>query len=114
MKTLKYSLVATAAVVALAGPGYAQTPKPATPPAAAPQEAPKATAKTFTGELVAADQAAKTVTVKHMVDKKPMQLTFSVEDGALSTLAQLKPGDHVKVTYVEMGDKRIIKSIAKA
>ena len=37
-----------------------------------------------------------------------------VEDGALSALAGLKPGDHVKVIYVEMGDKRIIRSIVKA
>ncbi len=114
MKTLKYFLIAAAAVPALVGTGYAQTPKPATPPAAAPQEAPKATAKTFTGELVAADQATRTVIVKHMVDKKPMHVTFSVEEGALSTLTTLKPGDHVKVTYVEMGEKRIIKTIAKA
>jgi Cu/Ag efflux protein CusF len=43
-----------------------------------------------------------------------MQLTFGVEDGALSALAGLKPGDHVEVIYVEMGDKRIIRSIVKA
>ena len=60
-----------------------------------------------------ADHAAKTVTVKHMVDKKPMQRTFGVEEGALSALASLKPGDHVKVIYLEMGDKRIIKGIVK-
>lgn len=29
-------------------------------------------------------------------------------------MTQLKPGDHVKVTYVEMGEKRIIRSIVKA
>jgi hypothetical protein len=26
---------------------------------------------------------------------------------------QFKPGDHVKVTYAEMGDKRIVRSIVK-
>jgi hypothetical protein len=36
-----------------------------------------------------------------------------VEDGALSALAGLKPGDQVKVIYVETGDKRIIRSIVK-
>jgi hypothetical protein len=36
-----------------------------------------------------------------------------VEDGALSALARLKRGDQVKVIYVEMGDKRIIKGIVK-
>jgi hypothetical protein len=27
---------------------------------------------------------------------------------------ELKPGDQLKATYVEMGEKRIIKSIVKA
>ena len=112
MKTLKLLMVAAVAVPALAGSALAQAPKPAAPPAHADDA--KSMAKSFTGELVVADQTAKTVTVKHMVDKKPMQLTFGVEDSALSSLASLKPGDQVKVTYVEMGEKRIIKSIVKA
>ena len=119
MKTFKYLLVAAVAVPALAGPGVAQTSKPAAPPAApapAPavtQDAAKVAGKSLAGELVSVDQAAKTVTVKHMVDSKPMQLTMNVEDSAIATLAQLKPGDQVKVTYVEMGEKRIVKSIVK-
>jgi hypothetical protein len=44
----------------------------------------------------------------------PRRLRSPVEDGALSALAGLEPGDHVKVIYVEMGDKRIIKRIVKA
>ena len=111
MKTFKYLLVAAVAIPAVAGPAFAQTAKPATP--AATEEAAKAAPKSLAGELVAFDQTAKTVTVKHMVDKKPMQVTFSVEDGAVAALAQLKPGDPIKVTYVEMGEKRIIKSIVK-
>ena len=121
MKTFAYLLVAAVAVPAIAGPGFAQTTKPAATPAAPPAaaapaatpDAAKATAKNLAGELVAVDQAAKTVTLKHMVDSKPMQLTMSVEDGAMASLAQLKPGDQVKVSYVEMGEKRIIKSIVK-
>ena len=113
MKTLKVLMVTAVAVPALTGSAFAQAPKPATPPAHA-EDAAKAAPRSLTGELVMADQAAKTVTVKHRVDGKPMQLTFAVEDGALSTLAGLKPGDHVKVMYVEMGDKRIIRSIVKA
>ena len=119
MKTFAYLLVAAVAVPAIAGPGFAQTTKPATTPAApaaAPATTPdaaKATAKNLAGELVSVDQAAKTVTLKHMVDSKPMQLTMSVEDGAMASLAQLKPGDQVKVSYVEMGEKRIDKSIVK-
>jgi len=122
MKTFKYLLVAVVVVPALAGPGFAQTSKPAPPAAPAPapavtpavtQDAATVAGKSLAGELVSVDQAAKTVTVKHMVDSKPMQLTMNVEDSAIATLAQLKPGDQVKVTYVEMGEKRIVKSIVK-
>ncbi len=112
MKTFKTLVVAAVAIPALAGPALAQAPKPATPPVA--EEAAKAASKSLTGEFVAADHTAKTVTVKHMVDKKPVQMTFTVEDSALASLGQWKAGDHVKVTYVEMGDKRIIRSIVKA
>jgi Cu/Ag efflux protein CusF len=117
MKTFKYALVALVATSAVAGPVFAQTAqtaKPATPAPAAAKEAAKAAPKTLAGELVAFDQTAKTATVKHMVDKKPMQVTFSVDDSVVASLAHLKPGDPVKVTYVEMGEKRIIKSIVKA
>jgi len=119
MKTFAYLLVAAVAVPAIAGPGFAQTTKPATTPAApaaAPATTPdvaKTTAKNLAGELVSVDQAAKTVTLKHMVDSKPMQLTMAVEDGAMASLAQLKPGDQVKVSYVEMGEKKVVKSIVK-
>jgi hypothetical protein len=37
-----------------------------------------------------------------------------VEESAVATLAQFKPGDQIMVTYVEMGDKRVAKSIVKA
>jgi Cu/Ag efflux protein CusF len=115
MQTFKYLLVAAVAVPALAGPGFAQTSKPAAPAVtpAVTQDAAKVAGKSLAGELVSVDQTAKTVTVKHMVDSKPMQLTMSVEDTAIATLAQLKPGDQVKVTYIEMGGKRIVKSIVK-
>ncbi len=113
MKTFTYLVVAAVAIPALAGPAFAQTAKPAAPAPAASEDAAKAAAKSMTGEFVSADQAAKTVMVKHMVDKKAIQLTFAVDEAQLAALVQLKPGDHVKVTYIEMGEKRIIKSIVK-
>ena len=70
--------------------------------------------KNITGEFVAMDKAAKTVTVKHVVDKKSTQLTLSVDEAMLTNLAALKAGDHVKVTYEEMGGKFIAKTIAKS
>ena len=118
MKTFKCLLVAAVAIPAVAGPAFAQSGRsatpPATPPAAASDNAAKPAAKRLAGELVAVDHAAKTVTVKHIVDQKPVQITFSVEESAVATLAQFKPGDQVMVTYVEMGEKRVAKSIVKA
>jgi hypothetical protein len=35
-------------------------------------------------------------------------------DAASAVETELKPGDQVKVTYVEMGEKRMIKSIVTA
>ena len=67
--------------------------------------------KSLAGEIVAMDQGTRTFTLKHMADQKPVQMTFSVEDATVFT--QFKPGDHVKVTYAEMGDKRIARSVVK-
>lgn len=127
MKKFAAFVVAAAVVPALVGPSFAQTEKkPATPPAMtetdkkpaatpapAKTESParEAAVKNLTGEIVSMDQTARTVTVKHMVDKKAAQVTFSVEDAAM--LTSFKAGDHVKVTYAEMGDKRVVKSIVK-
>jgi Cu/Ag efflux protein CusF len=118
--------VAVAAVPALVGPSFAQTEKkPATPPAmteaekkpAAPAPAKmdpaprEASMKSLAGEIVTMDQATRTVTVKHMADQKPVQMMFSIEDPTVFT--QFKPGDHVKVTYAEMGGRRLARSIVK-
>jgi Cu/Ag efflux protein CusF len=128
MKTFMSFVAVLAAVAIFAGVGFAQAP--ATPAAPAPT-APKAAApaapapaaqapakapvvKNITGEFVAMDKTAKTVTVKHVVDNKPTQLTLSVDDAMLTALAQIKAGDQVKVTYEEMGGKLIAKTIVKA
>jgi Cu/Ag efflux protein CusF len=120
MKKFVAFVVAVAAVPALVGPSIAQTEKkPTTPPAATEADRKPATpapakmdaVKTLAGEIVSMDQGARTVTVKHMDDKKPVQMTLSVEDPSIFT--QFKPGDHVKVTYAEMGDKRVARSIVK-
>ena len=113
MKTFRYLVVAAVAVPVLVGPAFAQTSKPAAPPAAASEEASKAAVKTVAGELVSLDQKERQVTVKHMVDGKPAQMTFQVEESAAGSLSPFKPGDHIKVAYVEMGAKRIMKSIVK-
>jgi hypothetical protein len=105
-------VVVLAAAVA---PGSAQPTPPATPPpATAPHAAPKAAhLKTLRGELVSVDEFAKTFTVKHMVDKKAEEITFSAEGKALAALAKIKPGDHLKVTYAQMGERPVATTITK-
>ncbi len=101
-KTLMSLMAALIAVAVLAGASLAQAPAKA------------AAVKTIIGEFVAMDKTAKTVTVKYLVDKKPTQMTLGVDDTMLTSLAQFKAGDQVKVTYEEMGGKFIAKTIAKA
>jgi hypothetical protein len=64
---------------------------PATTPA--PAAAPPANAQQITGELVGLDKAAKTAIVKYMVEQKPMQMTFSMDE---ALFAQFKMGDRSK------------------
>jgi Cu/Ag efflux protein CusF len=108
MKTLMSLTAALVAVAVLAGASLAQTPAPATP---APAKAP--VVKNLTGEFVALDKTAKTVTVTHVVDNKASQLTLSVDDSLLTALAQFKAGDKIKVTYEETGGKYIATTIVK-
>ena len=113
MKTFRYVVIAAVAVPVLAGPSFAQTSKPAAPPVAAAEDVAKAAVKTVAGELVSIDQKEQTVTVRHMVGTKPARITVHVEESAAASLTPFKPGDHVKVTYVETGAKRIMKNIVK-
>jgi hypothetical protein len=119
MKTFTSLMAGLARVAVLANAGFAQVPKPATPqaaPAPAPtaQASAKAAMKDISGEFVSADKATKTVIVKHIVDQKASQLTLNVDEAMLSTAAQFKAGDKVKVAYEEMGGKLIAKAITKA
>ena len=106
-KTLMSLMAALVAVAVLAGASLAQAP-------ATPAPAKAAAVKSITGEFVTMDKTAKTVTVKYLVEKKATQMTLSVDDTMLTSLLQLKAGDHVKVTYEEMGGKFFAKTIVKA
>lgn len=120
---MKSALVPILAVVAIpvvvlaaaVAPGSAQTTSPATPPpATAPHAAPKpAHLKTLRGELVSVDEFAKTFTVRHIVDKKSHEITFSAEGDALAALTKIEPGDHLKVTYAKMGERPLATTITK-
>ena len=53
------------------------------------------------GEVVAVDQAAKTVTIKHMVRGQPKEATFNVAEKAAPALVNLQPNDRVRLSYYQ-------------
>ena len=128
MKTTAAALIAgTMSLMTLSGAAMAQsgttTTAPATPaaPAAKPADPakpmatkPAAThAKTVTGEVVAGDATAKTLTVKHTVNGKPEEMTIGAADKNVDLLNTLKAGDHVQVAYADMDGKLMASRIAK-
>ena len=114
MKKLMSLVAAPAAVALLAGASVAQTQAPAapaTPAASTPAKAPAV--KNITGEFVGMNKAAKTATVKYVMNQKPTEITFSVDEALLTSLTEFKAGDRVKVTYEEVDGKHIAKAITK-
>ncbi len=67
----------------------------------------------LSGEVVAVDQQAKTVTIR-TAWKKPKEFTFSVEDKAVAALADLKPGDWLNATYIRENGKLTAETLVKA
>jgi len=61
------------------------------------------------GEVVKADTTGKSIVLN--VDGK--QVTMTVSDQAAQTLANLKPGDKVTVSYEEAGGKQTVSAIEK-
>jgi hypothetical protein len=65
------------------------------------------------GEVVTVDQAAKTVTINHMVKGKPKKATFNVEEKTTPVLVNLKPNDRVKLSYSKEQGRLIAHSIVE-
>jgi Cu/Ag efflux protein CusF len=117
--------------LSLAGPIFGQSstpstnPSPSTAPAMkdtpAASEKPSATEQKpsklslthhVTGEVVAVDQNAKTVTVKK--GAKGKEMTFNAEGGAVSRLSDIKEGDRVKVTYKKSHNQLLASEIVRS
>jgi hypothetical protein len=100
MKKATVLFVGTLATLLAAGPGLAQTSgttKDSTN-STAPAEKPSklSVPHRVTGEVVSADAAANTLTVK---DAKGKSYTFKADGEAAPRLTDLKAGDRVKVNY---------------
>ena len=106
-------LATTLTALALVGPAIAaDAPTTSSTPAAEPSKAtaPK-TMRTrhLAAEIVSVDQGSKTVTVKHGWNAK--ETTFAVEGDAAARLANLKPGDHVRIGYIDNQGQMTAKTI---
>ncbi len=119
MRKLLILLTAAVTMVSFAGPSFAQAQvtgqpirgkmaslaKAETPMAAKPHR--------LIGEVVAVDQTAKTVTIKFMVRGRPREATLTAKEQAVPTLADLKPGDRVRVGYHKEQGQLIAHSIVE-
>ena len=113
MKKVIAIVVSVLFVLSVAGLSFAAEQKAAAPapaekaaPAKAEKKAP-AKVKSATGEVVAVDAAAKTLTIKG----KKGDMAFSVEEKAAAKLADVKMGDKATVKYKEMDGKNVATSV---
>jgi hypothetical protein len=126
MKKPTVLFAGTLATLALIGPVFAQSTTPsATTPGMSSGSTTSATKDTtttpaekpsklalphrLTGELVTIDQNAKTFTVK---SAKGKEMVFTAEGEALARLADLKPGERIKVTYKNSHGHMIATKVA--
>ena len=112
MKKVIAIVVAMLFVLSVAGLSFAAEKAATAAPAekAAPVKAEKkapAKVKHLTGEVVAVDAKAKTLTVKG----KKADVALSVDDKAAAKLADVKVGDKVTVKYKETDGKNVATSI---
>jgi hypothetical protein len=67
----------------------------------------------LTGEVVAVDRTAKTVTIRHMVRGEPKEATFNVAENATPGLVNLQPNDRVKLSYSKEQGRLMAQSIVE-
>ena len=99
-------LTGALAAAALIGPAFAaDTSTTSTAPAK------MAVQRHLTAEVVAVNAEAKTLTVKR--SPKAKEMTLAVDPAAATSLADLKAGDRVKVTYQDEHGQLTAKTITK-
>jgi Cu/Ag efflux protein CusF len=94
-------------------PTTAAPPTTTTPPAAKPATK-AAGVKHMTGEVTSVNADTKSFTVKHTGKKKAKPLTFTLGADATGQVTDYKPGDSVRVSYVDEAGKLVAQSVTKA
>lgn len=99
-----------------APPATATPPAPATPAPAPAMPVVKQTLKAagvkhMLGQVVSANSDTRTLTVRHTSKKRIKEHTFSLTGDAAAHVADYKPGDSVRVTYVDDAGRLVAQSI---
>jgi len=74
---------------------------------------PEAFPKNLTGEVVSVEKGRRTMTVKESGLFTSKEVTFAVAEPVVPMLAELQPGDRVRVGYVEADGQFIARAITK-
>jgi len=75
--------------------------------------APEAFPENLTGEVVSVDKGSRRMTVKQLGWLTSEEVTFAVAEPVVPMLANLQPGDWVRVGYVEVHGQLIARAITK-
>lgn len=70
--------------------------------------------KHMAGEVVSVNANTKSLTVKHTGQKKAKDLTFTLIGDAAGHLTDYKPGDSVRVAYVDEAGKLGAQSVMRS
>jgi hypothetical protein len=81
--------------------------------AAATEPIPEAFSKNLTGEVISVDKGARQMTVKQSGWVTSKEITFAVAEPLVPMLAEVQPGDLVRVGYVEVQGQFIARAINK-
>jgi len=98
-------------LLAMVGPSFAQA-KPRTKPEESATVTKPAHVRQLVGSIVSVDAQAKTVVVVQRTAKgKSQEYTFAADKDAAAALAQLKPGERVRVSYIEENGRMTAEKI---
>jgi len=107
-------LMALSFSLALVWPTPAERADPGQVFAAAKTEpTPEAFPKNLTSEVVSVDKGSRRMTVKQLGWLTSEEVTFAVAEPVVPMLANLQPGDWVRVGYVEVHGQLIARAITK-
>jgi Cu/Ag efflux protein CusF len=105
------SLTGLALAQGQAAPPTTNTPPTTTTPPAAKAANKAAGVRHMVGEVMSVNADSQSLTVKRTGKKKAKELTFTLTGDAAGHLTDYKPGDSVRVVYVDEAGKLVAQSV---